>query len=82
MFLISNVVTGLVFLALLSGCTILSPEHELRVTEYDGRGWYMTANGAAAGCRVVRSGDVIGCLRFTGKQCTFTSAGCTPATEH
>lgn len=63
-------------LMLLQGCTLIAPANELRVTEYDGRGWYMTASGAAAGCRVVRAGTVKGCLRYAGKTCTFESEGC------
>lgn len=63
-------------LLLISGCTLISPENEIRVTEYDGRGWYMTANGAAAGCRVVQAGRVDGCLRFEGKACRYESEDC------
>ena len=60
----------------LTGCTLLAPEHELRVTEYGGGGWYMAATGEAAGCRVVRSGEVAGCLTYAGDKCTYESVGC------
>ena len=56
-----------ILLGLLSGCTLIAPENELRVTEYDGNGWYMTAKGEAAGFRVVQSGSIKGRLIFRGK---------------
>ena len=64
----------------LGGCTLLSPENELRVTEYDGSGWYMTASGAAAGCRVVRAGVVYGCMRYHGEHCEYESEDCADKT--
>lgn len=63
-------------LVLLQGCTVLAPDNELRVTEYDGRGWYMTASGVATGCRVVRAGTVKGCLVYEGTTCRYESEGC------
>ena len=68
----------LILLALaLQGCTVLSPDNEIRVTEYNGSGNYlMQAQGVASGCRVTRAGTVEGCLVFKGATCTYRSEGC------
>lgn len=69
---------AVMLLALLAGCsTLTSPDNEVRVTEYGGKGSYlMQASGQVAGCRAVQVGTVQGCMRFKGKTCTFTSDGC------
>ena len=85
--LIERVVMGVIIVVLavlavlillgIAGCTLLAPENETRVTEYQGNGSYMMqAQGVAAGCRVVRAGTVPGCLRFSGTTCSYTSEGC------
>ena len=68
----------LIFLGifLLGGCTLLTPQNELRVTEYDGSGWYMTASGGAKGCRVVQSGTVDACLVYEGEKCYVVTPSC------
>ena len=62
---------------LLTGCTLMSPDNEIRVTEYGGDGSYlMQASGQVAGCRAVQVGTVEGCMRFKGTTCSFVSNGC------
>lgn len=67
----------LLLLPFLAGCTLLSPENELRVTEYGADGTYlMQASGAVAGCRVTQIGTTTGCLKVKTSICAYTSAGC------
>ena len=66
-----------VFFFSLTGCTLLAPENELRLTEYGGDGSYlMQASGQVAGCRVVQRGAIDGCLSVETTSCKFSSAGC------
>lgn len=73
-----SITASFLFLSI-GGCTLLSPDNELRVTEYGGDGSYlMQASGQVAGCRVVQAGATQGCLTVKTKTCRFTSAGCAP----
>lgn len=66
-------------LLLLSGCSLLDPDNEIRVTEYNGTGTYLEqATGEVDGCRAVQSGKVAGCMIYRGKTCDFRSADCEP----
>lgn len=67
----------LLTLLTVSGCTLMAPENETRVTEYGGNGGYlMQASGAVAGCRVTQAGKTDGCLRVKTKTCSYVSSGC------
>ena len=67
----------IIALVFLTGCSALSPDNEIRVTEYGGDGNYlMQASGQVAGCRAVQVGTVQGCMRFKGETCSFKSDGC------
>ena len=78
-----NMAITIIILALLTfifltmtGCTLISPTNELRVTEYDGSGVYATATGEARGVRVTREQEVKGCLTFSGNFSTYASEDC------
>jgi len=62
---------------LLSGCSALDPDNEIRVTEYGGEGGVILyGSGTAGGCRVVQTGTVGGCMTYSGEKCSYASADC------
>ena len=67
---------------MIQGCTVLSPENELRVTGYEGTveppalGAPIEGEAQAEGCRVVQKGRIEGCLQVVTKHCTYQSAAC------
>lgn len=65
-------------LMLLTGCSsFISPDAEVRVFEYGGKGNYlMQASGTIGGCRLIEMGAATSCLRYTGKTCTVESKSC------
>ena len=66
----------------LQGCTVLSPENELRVTEYQGTvespalGSPVDGQGDAVGCRIVQRGKIEGCLLVETTYCRYASVAC------
>lgn len=60
----------------LGGCSLFNPTNESRVTEGRIGGIYGALTGDAKMVRLVKEGDIQGCLEYHGEQATYRSPGC------
>ena len=65
-----------IFATILSGCTLIAPSNESRVTEYRVGGVYGLLSGDGQGVRVVGEGVIDGCLEYRTENSSYRSPGC------